>query len=145
MRTKAQPRIAHFNPLSPNISPRYNSSQLQQQQLSRSTGASSIMSESSYHSIDAARNKRRRVGKQFIIYSSSDRYILDKVPQIVQHAGGTPRIGGKTMQKESIEKSQRSRRRYRPGKKALLEIRKYQKSTELLIRKAPFARVVRLY
>lgn len=35
------------------------------------------------------------------------------------------------------------RPRYRPGTVALREIRKYQKSTELLIRKAPFQRLVR--
>ncbi|KAG4304153.1 hypothetical protein PORY_002517 [Pneumocystis oryctolagi] len=34
-------------------------------------------------------------------------------------------------------------RRYRPGTVALKEIRRYQKSTDLLIRKLPFARVVR--
>ena len=33
--------------------------------------------------------------------------------------------------------------RYRPGSKALREIRKYQTSTELLIRKLPFQRLVR--
>lgn len=33
--------------------------------------------------------------------------------------------------------------RFRPGTVALREIRKYQKSTELLIRKLPFQRVVR--
>jgi histone H3 len=33
--------------------------------------------------------------------------------------------------------------RYRPGTVALREIRRYQKSTELLIRKAPFQRLVR--
>jgi histone H3 len=33
--------------------------------------------------------------------------------------------------------------RYRPGTVALREIRRFQKSTELLIRKAPFQRVVR--
>ena len=33
--------------------------------------------------------------------------------------------------------------RYRPGTVALREIRKYQKSTELLIRKVPFQRLVR--
>mmetsp|Transcript_4464 Transcript_4464/g.12871 ORF Transcript_4464/g.12871 Transcript_4464/m.12871 type:complete len:157 (+) Transcript_4464:156-626(+) len=33
--------------------------------------------------------------------------------------------------------------RYRPGTKALMEIRKYQRSTDLLIRKLPFARLVR--
>ncbi|XP_077991551.1 uncharacterized protein LOC144445783 [Glandiceps talaboti] len=35
------------------------------------------------------------------------------------------------------------KRRYRPGTRALMEIRKYQKSTNLLLRKLPFARVVR--
>ena len=33
--------------------------------------------------------------------------------------------------------------RYRPGAKALREIRRYQKTTELLIRKLPFQRLVR--
>ena len=33
--------------------------------------------------------------------------------------------------------------RYRPGTVALREIRKFQKTTDLLIRKAPFQRVVR--
>lgn len=35
------------------------------------------------------------------------------------------------------------KRRYRPGTKALREIRQYQKSSELLIRKLPFARLVK--
>ncbi len=34
--------------------------------------------------------------------------------------------------------------RYRPGTAALREIRKFQKSTELLLRKLPFQRLVRL-
>ena len=34
------------------------------------------------------------------------------------------------------------KRRYRPGQKALKEIRKFQNSTNLLIRKLPFSRVV---
>lgn len=34
-------------------------------------------------------------------------------------------------------------RRYRPGTKALRDIRKYQKSTDLLLRKVPFQRLVR--
>lgn len=33
--------------------------------------------------------------------------------------------------------------RYRPGTVALREIRRYQKNTDLLIRKLPFARLVR--
>ena len=42
------------------------------------------------------------------------------------------------------EESPPRRRRYRPGVKALKEIRKYQRSTDLLISKLPFSRVVRL-
>ncbi|KAK0099687.1 centromeric DNA-binding histone H3-like protein cse4 [Cadophora gregata] len=37
----------------------------------------------------------------------------------------------------------RKKRRYKPGTKALLEIRKYQKSTDLLMQKLPFSRLVR--
>lgn len=36
-----------------------------------------------------------------------------------------------------------TKRRYRPGTVALKEIRRYQKSTELLIRRLPFQRLVR--
>jgi histone H3 len=38
---------------------------------------------------------------------------------------------------------QRRKHRYRPGTVALREIRRYQKSTELLIRKLPFQQLVR--
>jgi histone H3/H4 len=38
---------------------------------------------------------------------------------------------------------ERKKRRYRPGSRAIMEIRKYQKSTDLLLRKLPFARLVR--
>ena len=61
--------------------------------------------------------------------------------------------GGKAPQKELVTKAARKRniwgggtrrrRRFRPGTVALREIRKYQKSTDMLIRKAPFARLVR--
>lgn len=36
-----------------------------------------------------------------------------------------------------------TKKRYRPGIKALRDIRKYQKSTSLLLRKLPFARLIR--
>ncbi|THU94354.1 histone-fold-containing protein [Dendrothele bispora CBS 962.96] len=41
------------------------------------------------------------------------------------------------------EEQPRKKRRHRPGTVALREIRKYQKSTDLLIRKLPFSRLVR--
>ena len=46
---------------------------------------------------------------------------------------------------EGLMKKQKltTKRRYRPGKKALREIRQYQKSTNLLLRKLPFQRLVR--
>lgn len=54
---------------------------------------------------------------------------------------GSPRhraIGGPVSSSPARQKN-----RYRPGIRALLDIRKYQKSTELLLRKLPFARLVR--
>ena len=61
--------------------------------------------------------------------------------------------GGKAPRKQLASKAARKAtpaaegakksRRYRPGTVALREIRKYQKSTDLLIKKAPFQRLVR--
>ena len=54
-------------------------------------------------------------------------------------------IASKTAARKSapIEMGIKKPHRYRPGTVALREIRKYQKSTELLIRKLPFQRLVR--
>ena len=61
--------------------------------------------------------------------------------------------GGKAPRKQLATKAARKEaptaggvrkpHRYRPGTVALREIRKYQKSTDLLIRKAPFQRLIR--
>ena len=61
--------------------------------------------------------------------------------------------GGKAPRKQLVTIAARKQRpsiggvrkphRYRPGTVALREIRRYQKGTELLIRKAPFQRLVR--
>ena len=61
--------------------------------------------------------------------------------------------GGKAPRKQLATKAARKsapatggvkkKRRYKPGTLALREIRKYQKSTELLIRRLPFQRLVR--
>ena len=45
--------------------------------------------------------------------------------------------------KKEAKKEAKKPHRYRPGTVALREIRKYQKTTELLIRKLPFQRLVR--
>ncbi|KAG8980661.1 centromeric DNA-binding histone H3-like protein cse4, partial [Tulasnella sp. 427] len=54
-----------------------------------------------------------------------------------------PSGAGRRDEADEEDGEQRRRRRYRPGTKALKEIRKYQRSTDLLISKLPFSRVVR--
>ena len=56
--------------------------------------------------------------------------------------GGAPRKQLGRGWRSSIS-SRKKPHRYRPGTVALREIRKFQKSTELLIRKLPFQRLVR--
>ena len=57
--------------------------------------------------------------------------------------------GGKAPRKQLATKAARNERgvrtpyRYRPGTVALREIRRYQKSSDLLVRKLPFQRLVR--
>jgi histone H3 len=66
--------------------------------------------------------------------------------EIVKHAGKT--VVGHLTKKEKRKAVPKStgaivKRHWRPGTVALREIRKYQKSTELLIQKAPFQRCVK--
>ena len=52
--------------------------------------------------------------------------------------------GGKTPRSlAQLAPGQKKKHRFRPGTVALREIRKYQKSTELLIKKLPFQRIVK--
>ena len=51
--------------------------------------------------------------------------------------------GGMKTLPASQKSTKKKTRKYRPGTVALREIRRYQKSTELLIRKLPFQRLVR--
>ena len=54
------------------------------------------------------------------------------------------RVGQKqTASKKARESAIKKPHRYRPGTVALREIRRYQKSTDLLIKKLPFQRLVR--
>ena len=54
---------------------------------------------------------------------------------------GTKKNNNKNQQQQ--QQQQQRRRRFRPGTVALREIRKYQKSTELLIPKLPFQRALK--
>ena len=61
-------------------------------------------------------------------------------------AGKAPRksVSGKAARKTApMDMGIKKPHRYRPGTVAIREIRKYQKSTDLLIRKLPFQRLVR--
>ncbi|KAM3073797.1 centromeric DNA-binding histone H3-like protein cse4 [Clarireedia jacksonii] len=60
-------------------------------------------------------------------------------------AKGTPskRASGAGAIRPGDPLPQRKARRYRPGTKALREIRSYQKTTDLLLLKLPFSRLVR--
>ena len=69
----------------------------------------------------------------------------------VRNAGGKTVLSKSTKAKLALGKKRtkdggmmhRKPHRFRPGTVALREIRRYQKSTELLIRKLPFQRLVR--
>ena len=65
------------------------------------------------------------------------------VNQLVEklHANSSPPRQLVTARQPPVES--KKPHRYRPGTVALREIRRYQKSTELLIRKLPFQRLVR--
>jgi len=55
----------------------------------------------------------------------------------------TPKRGASQVVRQDRTSPARKKRRYRPGTRALMEIRKYQKSTDLLIPKLPFSKLVR--
>ena len=66
-----------------------------------------------------------------------------------QTAKKNPHVAGKAPRKAIAAKKAmgaggvKKKHRFRPGTVALREIRRYQKSTDLLLRKAPFQRLVR--
>jgi len=57
--------------------------------------------------------------------------------------GKAPRKHISSMKTKAAVEGTKRAHRFRPGTVALREIRRYQKSTELLIRKLPFQRLVR--
>jgi histone H3-like centromeric protein A len=57
--------------------------------------------------------------------------------------GKAPRRSSGNVSRMSAPSPARKKIRYKPGTVALREIRKYQRSTELLMAKLPFSRLVR--
>ena len=66
-----------------------------------------------------------------------------KKPATKKPAGKRPTKGAKKAPRASKTTPKTTPHRFRPGTVALREIRRYQKSTELLVRKLPFQRLVR--
>ncbi|CAI0447870.1 unnamed protein product [Linum tenue] len=87
----------------------------------------------------------------FLLHPSNSCFVYLEMARTKQTARKS--TGGKAPRKQLATKAARKSapttggvkkpHRYRPGTVALREIRKYQKSTELLIRKLPFQRLVR--
>ena len=69
-----------------------------------------------------------------------DRLLPGRVMSTVYQVAGATTPSGRS---RSRKQATPTRARHRPGVLALKEIRHYQRSTNLLIRKAPFARLVR--
>ena len=104
--------------------------------------------------IRVRRYKRKGVGRSMVIHSieharsNPHTLIMARTKQTARKS-----TGGKAPRKQLATKAARKSapatggvkkpHRYRPGTVALREIRRYQKSTELLIRKLPFQRLVR--
>lgn len=68
---------------------------------------------------------------------------MARTKQVVKKSDQRASVGGKAPRKRLPENGTRKKHRFRPGTVALREIRRYQKTTELLLRKLPFQRLVR--
>lgn len=64
-------------------------------------------------------------------------------PSAARTSGARSAWGGGRGHETGSQAQPRKKKRFRPGTVALREIRKYQRSTDLLIRKLPFSRLVR--
>jgi histone H3 len=74
--------------------------------------------------------------RQFLDLRKKEPYFVEKSPKKKKQQQ-------QTRGRKAIRVTQGKKQRFRPGTVALREIRTYQKSTELLIRKLPFQRLVR--
>ncbi len=94
------------------------------------------------------RGPQRTARHQFVVVRRPEHVAMARTKQTARKS-----TGGKAPRKQLATKAARKSapatggvkkpHRYRPGTVALREIRRYQKSTELLIRKLPFQRLVR--
>ncbi|XP_062289617.1 histone H1-like isoform X2 [Scomber scombrus] len=93
-----------------------------------------------------AAKKPKTAAKKAAVAKKSPKKV--KKPAAVKKAAKSPKKAAKSPKKAARKSAPatggvKKPHRYRPGTVALREIRRYQKSTELLIRKLPFQRLVR--
>jgi histone H3 len=77
---------------------------------------------------------------------TAHKMVASKARKMVPHVKASKNLAMASKSKKTImpaEGGVKKPHRFRPGTVALREIRKYQKGTELLLRKAPFQRLVR--
>lgn len=89
--------------------------------------------------INVVSTPRPIVSKMEIILNGKSRIVKSKSPTFTHAIKSTTQIPENLFKRLNMSK----KRRYRPGVIALRQIRHYQRTTELLIRKAPFRRLVR--
>lgn len=75
-----------------------------------------------------------------VVMARRKQRVPEKGKNAKQPRGGRATIG---LSKKSSSGGSIKRQRLRPGERAIREIRRYQRSTDLLIRKLPFQRLVR--
>jgi len=112
---------------------------LQTMSLSRSPSPLRRKASLPAHS-DAYSNIPRRSESPPRISSQKQLKLKRKMQSVEGKAGSAAKRRKHT---KMVKNGGKPRRRYKPGEGALREIRKYQMSTELLIRKLPFSRLVR--
>ncbi len=91
--------------------------------------------------MDAAEEEASLIKKQIELEVSRLKPIFESELEKQREVEEDPKVI--LLAKRSLISGVEERLRYPPGARALKEIRKYQRSTQLLIRRLPFARLVR--
>jgi len=115
-------------------------------QASKDTKKSSTPSEVKNSTPVNEANKKTVANKKSKSKQTADRKSTStpkNPPKSSTPAKGRKSIPSKSPKNLSVGPSSGGKRRYRPGTRALMEIRKFQKSTNLLIPKLPFSKVIR--
>lgn len=118
----------------------------QEQQLRRDRETSPIASSSSSSTAGPASSSSRNMSRisQVGIFRNQPGDVVETVRSTsVSASQQQQQRRREAATSMSVRTAPRVKKRYRPGAKVLKEIREYQRSTSLLLRKLPFARLVR--